>query len=352
VRTREELERLLRASGISWSTAEEGEQWMIAAPALGARILGAGIGPENAFWVPPSLSTNGWEKGGNAGGQRSWIAPEAGPGGFFFTGERWAVPAALDPGDYRPRATAPGWLSYRSAFSARAADGSQFPVAITRSLRLEATPHAARNLMRIRFQHELENTGASLIRDRVGLWSIIQLPCEEEGTILLRRMPDDAILPRPYFTDLPPGVLRNTRGVSLLGVGGGRKYKIGLPAPGSAGVVAFLRRARVPGTRPGWILTAQKFAVDPAGTYMDKPVNAGAPAPGNGDAAQAYNDPGTGELAFCEIEAHAPTATLAPGESQKVEIEIIIARDDEPGMREILSRELGFAAGAGAAFSM
>jgi hypothetical protein len=324
---------------------------MIVAPALGARILGAGIGPENAFWVSPSVSTKGWDEGGNAGGQRTWIAPEAGPESFFF-GPGWSVPKELDPGDYHPHTAAPGWLSFRSAFTARAADGRQFPIAITRSMRLEAPSDAARGMLRVRFQHELANTGGSSLDNRVGLWSIIQLPCEEKGTILLRRTPDAGILPRPYFTDLPPGVLRNASGVSLLEVGGDRKYKIGLPASGSAGVVAFLRRARVPDERAGWILTAQRFAVEPAGTYLDKPVNAGIPAAGNGDAAQAYNDPGTGEMAFCEIEAHAPAAALPPGGSQKVEIEIIVARADQPGMKQLLRWELGFDAGVDAAFSM
>jgi hypothetical protein len=351
VRTREDLESLLRASGISWRTVEEGDRWVTVAPALGARIMGAGIGRENAFWVPPSLSTRGWDEGGNAGGQRTWIAPEAGPYGFFSS-EQWSVPVALDPGDFREQAATPGWLSFRSAFAAHAADGREFPVAITRRMRLEPPGDTARNLLRIRFQHELENTGASVIPNRVGLWSIIQLPCGEKGTILLRRTQDSGILPRPYFTGLPPGVLRNTGAVSLLAVAGGRKYKIGIPAAGSAGVVAFLRRTRVPDDGAGWILAAQRFAVDPSGTYLDKPVTAGIPAAGNGDAAQAYNDPGIGEMAFCEIEAHAPTATLSPGGNQKVDIDIMVARADEPGMREILSGELGFDAGADDAFSV
>ena len=348
MQTREELESLLRESGISWRSAEDGDRWMVVVPALGARILGAGIGRENAFWVPPALTTKGWDAGGNAGGQRTWIAPEAGPGGFFFSGGRWSVPAAIDPGDYRPQPAPRGWLCFRSAFTAQSADGQGFPIAITRRMKLEIPPKAAGNLLRIRFQHELENTGAAAIQGRVGLWSIIQLPCEEKGTILLRRTTADGILPRPYFNDLPDGVLRGAGTVSLLGVGGGRKYKVGLPASDSAGVVAFLRRARVPAEPPDWILTSQKFAVDPAGNYLDMP----APAAGNGDAVQAYNDPGTGEMAFCEIEAHAPAARLPPGGSQEVEIEIIVARADQPGMREILSRELGFDDGAEAAFSV
>ncbi len=126
-------------------------------------------------------------------------------------------------------------------------------------------------------------------------------------------------------------------------------------------MIAFLRRARLGDARAPWILTAQRFAVDPAGTYLDKPEPpsgaaatgsaSGTAALGNGDAAQAYNDPGTGDWAFCEIEAHAPAVELLPGESQAADIEILVARSDEQGMRRILSSELGFGAAAASAFS-
>ena len=187
-------------------------------------------------------------RGGNAGGQRTWIAPEAGPCGFFFRGGRWAVPPSLDPGDYRPSPAATGWMSFRSSLTAQAADGRQHPIAITRRMRLEAPPGAP-DALRIRFQHELANTGASVIRNRIGLWSIIQLPCEERGIVLFRLTPGAAgaaAIPRPYFTGLPPDVLRGAGTAPLLEVNGGRKHKVGIPASVSAGTVAFLRRTRRP----------------------------------------------------------------------------------------------------------
>ena len=53
-RTRSELVRLLEARSIAFETIESGQRWAIVAPPLAARILGAGIGEENAFWVSPS----------------------------------------------------------------------------------------------------------------------------------------------------------------------------------------------------------------------------------------------------------------------------------------------------------
>jgi hypothetical protein len=102
MRTRADLERVLNESDIAFETIESGRCWMIVAPSLAARIMGAGIGEENAFWVPAALSAKGWNEGGNAGRQRTWISPESGSSGFFYSadGTRWGVLADLDPGRY------------------------------------------------------------------------------------------------------------------------------------------------------------------------------------------------------------------------------------------------------------
>jgi len=76
--------------------------WALVVPRLGARILGAGVDELNAFWVSPSLEGCLEGRDWNAGGQRTWLAPELWPLGFFGTGESdWAVPPELDPGSYR-----------------------------------------------------------------------------------------------------------------------------------------------------------------------------------------------------------------------------------------------------------
>ena len=45
---------------------------------------------------------------------------------------------------------------------------------------------------------------------------------------------------------------------------------------------------------------------------------------------QAYNDSGTGAMAFAEIEAHAPAVTLAPGERQVFDV---VLRVEGPARR-------------------
>jgi hypothetical protein len=83
-----------------------------------------------------------------------------------------------------------------------------------------------------------------------------------------------------------------------------------------------------------------RFAVDPSGTYVDKASHVVPGAPANGDAAQIYCDAGTGDLAFCEIEAHAPAPLLAPGESQGQDISITVARIEEQDLPGFMAREL------------
>ena len=59
--TRRELLRELDRQGLEAVVEASGEGWTITAPALGARILGAGIGGENALWVaPPSGGLPSW----------------------------------------------------------------------------------------------------------------------------------------------------------------------------------------------------------------------------------------------------------------------------------------------------
>jgi hypothetical protein len=274
--TKSELIALLDRSEIAYDCLESGSCWVIVAPSLAARIMGAGVGEENALWVPPALPARGWEEGGGSGGQRSWIAPEAGPAGFFFSsdGSGWEVPIPLDPGSYTPFPAAGGWHGYRTAFTALSADGSRYPITLARSMRMQeeagAGDHA--NALRIMFRHELANAGPTIIDRRIGLWGIIQLPCEEPGTIIfgVRTERRDGSLPlRPYFNELPAGIAGASGRLAWIRAAGGKKFKVGLAAPESTGSIAFVRPSRVSrGVEDRFLLTAVKFPVDPAGTKV------------------------------------------------------------------------------------
>ena len=340
MRTRSDLVRLLDASGVPFETVTSGRCWMIVAPALAARIMGAGVGEENAFWVPPVISTKGWEAGGNVGGQRTWIAPEGGPSGFFFSsdGTRWSVPAELDPGSWRAAPAAAGWKKYHAAFTARSADRTSRKITLDREMSIEEAATDPGSVLRIHFRHTLVNAGSTPLAHRIGLWSLIQLPCEQEGVIFATGSPK----PRPYFGTLPRVTTAEGDPTLRFRVKGGTRYKAGMSPVDFAGTIGFVRHARAPegGTAP-LTLTAMRFRVDPAGTYVDKASHVLPGAPPNGDAAQIYCDAGTGDLAFCEIEAHAPAPSLAPGESQGQDIAITIARIEERDLPGFMAGELG-----------
>jgi hypothetical protein len=339
VRTRSDLIRLLDVSGIEYESLGSGRSWMIVCPALAARIMGAGIDEENAFWVPPAISTQGWGQGGNAGGQRTWIAPEGGPSGFFFSidGARWDVPPELDPGRYRAAPAQAGWKSYRTALTARSADGSRREITLARSMSMEQETASTGIILHIRFRHELGNAGSTALEHTIGLWSLIQLPCEEQGVIFFAGGP--AL--RRYFGELPM-VSRDDAGrVTWMQVKGGTRFKAGMPPSDFAGTIGFVGRARVPeNARGSYIITTMDWNVDAAGSFVDGPAGSDSGARRSGDASQAYCDAGTRHLAFCEIEAHAPAPLLAPGEADAQDIRISIARLEARDVRDYMSEKL------------
>jgi hypothetical protein len=200
-------------------------------------------------------------------------------------------------------------------------------------MRLETGPGgnggpAGQAQARILFSHEIRNTGRVPVDRRAGLWFIAQVPSEVPGTIVIPTLPGASPgRVRPYFADMPDGILRTREDTVMLRALGGLKYKLGVRAADSAGSISYLRPSALgKGPRPEWTAVSLRFPVEPRGEYLDKPWFGQWAVEGGGDAVQAYNDPGTGEGAFSEIEAHAPAVRLEPGQGQAFEIEIGLAR--------------------------
>ncbi|HEY9595824.1 MAG TPA: DUF6786 family protein, partial [Spirochaetia bacterium] len=318
---RAELLTALRAAGIDAVLLGDDDGWAVVAPSLGARILAAGVDDENALWTAPRIARAAWADGGNVGGQRTWIAPEGGPRGFFFRTDPglWTVPEELDPGGYVEVPGTDGWRSWECRFTARCLDGESFPVSLTRSVRIARGERGPVRLARVQLRQTLTNRGGTALDRRIGLWSIAQCPCGEGGRIVLTLAPDHGpSCVRPSFAPLLEGVLEMRPEAAVLRTVPGVKYKVGCDAHSAAGGVAFV------GPRGGeYLLVALLTDVDREGTYLDRPVFGGeVPC---GDAIQAYNDPGTGGMAFCELETHAPALRLAPGGSQQAEVSMVVA---------------------------
>lgn len=345
--TRDELVGALDRAGFGYALEEAGPGWMLTVPSLGARLLGAGIGEENALWVAPYFGREPWEEGGNAGGQRTWMAPEAGPRGFFMPagGGTWKVPPELDPGDYRSPTAAGDRGLWRNDFVARSADGVSHRLAILRGADIPSlsTGPGGVAILRLGLRRALENSGDGPLECRAALWDIVQVPCAS-GTLILIPVAEGSGRGsvRPYYYDLPPGTLGLSPGLVSLWARGGRAWKVGIDAGSSRGSIAALRRERL---GEGLVLVALRFDVDPSALYLDRSCWEGETAPSNGDPVQAYGSPGLGDLAFAEIEAQAPAISIAPGERQTVRIALTVATGGEDAMRAFIREELAVEVG-------
>jgi hypothetical protein len=309
VSTRAGLIRLLNASAVEHQLLETpAGGWALLVPALGARVLGAGLGERNAFWVSPALERCLEGKDWNAGGLRTWLAPELGPRGFFGREEGdWAVPPALDPGAYRLVKTRPAAALCRGECRISSADGTLYHLQIDRQVEIGDLPGDA---VRLSLRHCLRNLGPAAIGAGAGLWSILQLPCQPEGAMLLPDLPY-----RPYFSAPPADWVSRQEGKLQLRTAPGRRWKIG-QRPGGPEALLVHRRMQA----DGQVEVAVRWPVFPEALYLDKPLA----EPGPGDPLQAFNSPLDGREAFCELECHAPAVGLAPGQEEGQTVEILI----------------------------
>jgi hypothetical protein len=301
-----------------------GGAWAVMVPRLGARILGAGVSDQNALWVSPFLEACLEGRNWNAGGQRTWVAPEAGPQGIFGRSEQeWVVPPRLDPGFYRRTSADAAGGRYLCSLELPTVSGTTLTLAIERALRLEDLQglEAGVRGVRILFEHTLTNRGTRSLEAEVGLWSILQVPALPEGSALLPATPY-----RVCYGEVPEGWARIESGRRLLRTAPARRYKVGLPSPGPEATVAHLRPAET-GGRHIAVVKRTPVAVD--GRYVDRPPDY-ADAPG--DVLQVYNSPLVGDEAFCELECHAPAPLIAPGQEQSWPVEILILEGPEPAI--------------------
>ena len=341
----------LRAAGLTADVLEApGGGRAVVVAELGAKVMGAGIDEENLFWAAEGIAPGQW----CVGGQRTWLAPELGSRGFFGAGEEhWAVAPQLDPGGYREIPArlsavsgAEGRRVYRSEMTLVRPDGLRVDLALQREISLRSGPSGLGiPALELQVRHVLINRGEHPLDREVGLWSILQIPSERNGTLILRRRtrsragagtravePESAAAvseagggqngqPRLYFGELPADSLRGDGDLLLLRVRAGQRWKVGFPAASVHGLTALVRPSRLASS---WTLVVQQCALMPAGIYLDGP-------PGrskcNGDALQCYNH-GDPALPFSEMECHAPARVLLPGGRQAATVRILLAKGE------------------------
>jgi len=310
---------------------------LIIAPEKGARICSAAIDGENCFWInKDKVLANDW----NFGGQRSWIAPETGKKGMFAdeTWSCWQCPPAIDPGNYVTESADSAKCTCRSRFSIQTNDKTVYELSLSRSVQVadiqKKLPSGVGSLA-IHFSHSLTNEGTSLIDKEIGLWSLIMLPNEKAGTVIVPLTKSTGKCYRDnYFGRVPEDRINIADNLICMQVHGGIIYKIGVPPEASTGCIASIRPSRIDNSL---IMVIKKFSISSKGVYVDRPLKE---QHTNGDAIQSYNSEGSGADCFFEIECHAPAEKLAPGKTQTHEIAISIYKGPAKDIFAVAASEI------------
>ena len=325
--------------------APDGPQ-IIITPELSARILGAaidGADDENLMWVDASVMDGSiWTtepRFWNAGGLRSWLAPED----LFFVNaekdpESWFVPAQLDPRPYRIVEQGTESAVLEADMDLPANIGGTYHVTLRRSISLSTEPPEEAgdipdgvSYMGIEKTHTVTNRGDAVIGEdlpAVCLWSLLQINPSGTTLVPLSEGADPESAYREYFNPLGDR-LEVQNGIISVKIDGAYRLKIGVRPEAAGDGIAFLRDN---GDGTG-VLFAKVFEVDPDGVYVDKPWGAESDY---GDAVELYNDDGV-MGGFAEIEAHGPARKLAKGDSQSHTLDLHIFRGPLADLKRIAS---------------
>lgn len=303
------LQHALQANQIEHYRWQAGDgELLVTVPA--ARILGCSLpGAEgNLFWHNPSLEdpiqVPECFRLPALGGDRLWIAPEA---GFIFTDVKKArkdpithseLPPAMDPGDWRIASAGAGHLRLISQMTLTdRRTGKKVTLNVARQFDLIDRPAGLPKRIRC-LSFAIRNELAYLENDPgvgAGTWDLLQLPptgwliCPT--TTPLRRA-------QSYFNPFGPRHVKFTSDAVRFLIDGKRRIKMGLPPEHITGRMGYFRKLNRHA-----VLILRIFHPQPGRPYVDVPLSSNAMM--GTDALQAYNDDGTFG-GFGEMEYHDP----------------------------------------------
>lgn len=326
---------------------------MLITPALGARIMGAsvnGVMGDNLLWVNQALYADSfWQKepDWNAGGFRSWIAPED---AFFLDAQdKWFVPKSMDPGSYKLVSSTSTMAIFQNDFIIKSKESQEYSLKLTREIHLLESYQnpgiqnlpAEINYVGVRVVHSLENTSKVVIGNKVphvGLWSLLQV--KPAGTMIIplaKSGTKDKAAFREYFNPIPPERMAVSEKAITVKIDGKFRCKIGIAPEFASPAIAFLAEDEGGQGR----LYIKQFMVDPKGKYLDHPW--GKPST-YGDAVEMYNDDGV-MGGFAELECHGPAQTLKPGEKESHDVSLHVFTGPVEALKNIAASilELDFA---------
>jgi len=264
------------------------------------RVLQVTVDGQEAFWTNPN-----WSGDWNAGGDRLWVAPET--AWFWQTRgpvdwSRYAIPATVDPGRWKLvdhakhccRVTQRARLRHQT-------QRAEVDVELSRCFSVVELPVAPffQSWVAYRTDNELRIRGGTR-GQRVGLWSLLQLPAGGRLEFSCRATPAF----RVYTGDVPRHYWSHTDRQLTCRITGKHAFKFGLAPELVSGRMAYARPVR-----GGWLVIYREFHPQPWREYCDRPLTASGD---RGDAVQVYND--GGEFGgFGEMEFHSPALEVGRG---------------------------------------
>lgn len=285
----------------------------------GARVLGCRIDgvDHNLFWHDPEMETPRGTAGPYeiTGGDRLWIAPEA---GLIFTDRIKAqkqpkaytlLPTDMDPGHWKPTLDAPGHLSLNATMKLRDHKlQANLGIEVDRRFDLIAPPDGLSKKIKCLsygITHRLTMLD-SQPRTHAGIWSVLQMPAT--GWIIVPTIGTLQKVRRYYAPFGQKHLKIAPRQVRFL-VDGQRRIKMGIKAEQLVGRMGYCRKL----DRLRASLIVRCFAAQPGQPYADVPLTQ-ADCFG-GDAMQAYNHNAKGVpgLGFGEMEYHDPAVVQGSG---------------------------------------
>lgn len=298
-----------RAGPIVWETGQAKLLLSVTgARMLGCAMPGAGV-TENLFWHEPKLEDAATAKSilsqGGIGGDRLWIAPEA---GFIFTDVKKArkdplnnatVPLKMDPGSWRVVEQEQGHLRLTTDMMLRDhRNGKTVTLRVARQFNLTSAPEGLpARLLAASFS--IRNELTMLKGDAgvaAGVWDLLQLP--PTGWLVCPTVQPVKKLTSYYDPFGRKHVAVDKAAVRFL-IDGKRRIKMGFPADKSTGRLGYYRKL----AKGKSSLIVRMFGPMPGEPYVDVPLASDAFF--GGDCVQAYNDDGTFG-GFGEMEYHDP----------------------------------------------
>lgn len=337
-----ELLTLLSKKKISYYQLSSSErESILVVPAFGGRLLGAFFDSQNLLWVN-KVSFEGWNKGGH----RTWYAPEWTQKSIYILNglESWQVPSQMDPGNYQVTEYWPDRLiAMKNDFNVETYDHTHYHLSFTRKITLETQEEyedsflILKNIPNLRyisllFEHCLTNKTMVTIFEKIGLWSILAVI--PPGDVIVPLAETTGQIYYDYYEPLSMERMKISKDCLSVFVDGEKRYKVGFPPDKTRGKIGYVPRIEEKYS----YLILKSFPNLINGKYVDKPKD---DLRSSGDVIQVYNHFEGKELAFAELESHAPAKVLLPGEEQCSSIKLLFLFGPKQSLDQAVAKLFG-----------